>query len=287
MRAVFVFLVATSLLSSCDSRIDAVDDAGGFGGGSAMTGGGAGGGGGATLGTDVTFCDVQRVLQANCWSCHASATPSGAPILVTSADFRAASQYGGTQLDRSIARLSITPVSGAMPPGIGGTPEQIQLFVDWRANGTPDCTDPDAGIVTPTCAGSTWTSGDNFAGRMNPGEACQTCHSSRRRGPLAGFMGTVYPSLHEAPLCTVTSVPSGTKVEILDSNGTVRQSFAISAQNNGNFYGGTIGVPSPYTARVVVNGVVTSQMLTQQTSGDCNSCHTTFGAQGAPGRIHW
>lgn len=65
------------------------------------------------------------------------------------------------------------------------------------------------------------------------------------------------------------------------------KSFAISALNDGNFYGGTVGVPSPYTARVVVNGVVTSQMLTPQTNGDCNSCHTALGAQGAPGRIHW
>jgi hypothetical protein len=32
---------------------------------------------------------------------------------------------------------------------------------------------------------------------------------------------------------------------------------------------------------------VKSEMLTAQTNGDCNVCHTTLGAQGAPGRIHW
>ena len=122
---------------------------------------------------------------------------------------------------------------------------------------------------------------------MNPGEACQSCHQSRRRGPLAGFMGTVYPSAHEAPLCVVSSVPSGVSVEILDSTGAVRRSFPIAALSDGNFYGGSVGSPSPYTARVVVNGVVRSQMLTAQTSGDCNACHTAQGAQGAPGRIHW
>ncbi len=301
MRALLLSLVAVVLFSSCDPRIEGVeDDAGalsGAGGGSAMTGGGTGATGGG-LGTDVTFCDVQRVLQTKCANCHAAATPSGAPVLVTSADLRAPSSFGGTQLDRCIARLSTTPVSNAMPPGIGGTADDIQLFIDWRANGMPECAGVDGGTgggaggggggnVMTTCAGTTWAFGNNLGVRMNPGEACQSCHSSRRRGPIAGFMGTVYPSLHEAQLCTVTNVPSGLKVEILDSSGVVRQSFAISALNDGNFYGGTVGVPSPYTARVVVNGVVTSQMLTPQTNGDCNSCHTALGAQGAPGRIHW
>jgi hypothetical protein len=76
-------------------------------------------------------------------------------------------------------------------------------------------------------------------------------------------------------------------VEILDTTGAVRRSFPISTLSDGNFYGGSVGTPSPYTARVVVNGVVKSQMVTPQTNGDCNVCHTAQGAQGAPGRIHW
>jgi hypothetical protein len=85
----------------------------------------------------------------------------------------------------------------------------------------------------------------------------------------------------------VTSVPAGLTVEILDLAGTVRQTIPVSATNNGNFRGGVVGQPSPYRARVKLNGVVKSEMLTAQTNGDCNVCHTTLGAQGAPGRIHW
>ena len=42
----------------------------------------------------------------------------------------------------------------------------------------------------------------------------------------------------------------------------MRRSFAITAFSDGNFYGGSVGTPSPYTARVVLNGVVKSQMVT-------------------------
>jgi hypothetical protein len=288
-------LAAVVLLFSCSPEVGVEADAGDVGaGGGTATGGGTG--------TAVTFCDVQPVLQAKCGSCHGASPVAGAPTIMTNADLHASSTRGGTLLDRSIIRLSITPVATAMPPNLGGTPDDIQLFTNFRADGLPDCggtgggaggggagggAGGGGGVAMTTCAGSTWAYGNNLGIRMNPGEACQSCHQSRRRGPLAGFMGTVYPSAHEAPLCMVTSVPSGLSVEILDSTGAVRRSFPISALNDGNFYGGSVGTPSPYTARVVVNGVVRSVMVTPQTSGDCNVCHTAQGTQGAPGRIHW
>jgi hypothetical protein len=57
----------------------------------------------------------------------------------------------------------------------------------------------------------------------------------------------------------------------------------MTTNSSGNFYSpGT--VTTPYTAKIVVNGVTTA-MMASQTSGDCNSCHTANGAQGAAGRI--
>ena len=44
------------------------------------------------------------------------------------------------------------------------------------------------------------------------------------------------------------------------------------------------GVPVPYKARVKAGGKM-SAMASAQTTGDCNSCHTTTGAEGAPGRV--
>ncbi|MFO0597921.1 MAG: hypothetical protein U0228_21645 [Myxococcaceae bacterium] len=132
-----------------------------------------------------------------------------------------------------------------------------------------------------------WAFGNSLGGAMNPGEACVTCHTQQHKGPIDGFMGTVYPTLHESALCSVTSVPSGLTVEILDMNGAVAKSFSITAFSDGNFHGGTVGLPSPYRARVKVGGVVKSEMIGPQTNGDCNSCHTSQGKNGAPGRLHW
>lgn len=302
-------LLSVSLLFSCGPGVgvEFLED-----GGTGTTGGGGGGGmaamGGGT-GASVTFCDVQPVLQAQCGSCHGASPTSGAPTLATRADLMASSTRGGTMLDRSITRMQAQPVSTAMPPNLGGSSSDISLFSNWRANGMADCatgggagggsgggtgggagggTGGGGGMVTTTCtSGVTWSFGDNLGSRMNPGEACATCHLSRRQGPVAGFMGTVYPGLHEATLCTVTSVPSGLAVEILDSTNVVRRTFPISSYGDGNFYGGSVGTPSPYRARVVQNGVVKSEMVGLQTNGDCNVCHTAQGAQGAPGRIHW
>jgi hypothetical protein len=46
----------------------------------------------------------------------------------------------------------------------------------------------------------------------------------------------------------------------------------------------TATFPVPYTARVKANGKVNA-MAAAQTNGDCNSCHTAAGAEGAPGRV--
>lgn len=299
MRTSVLSLAVFALLFSCGPEVgvEQTDDAGGAGGGSGSS---TGGGNGAS----VTFCEVKPVLQAECGSCHGISPVAGAPVLMTRADLQASSPRGGTMLDRSIIRLSTTPVAGAMPPSLGGNATDIGLFTDWRANGAPDCAvdggtgggagggagggGGGGGMVATTCAsGLTWSFGNNLGVRMNPGEACASCHQTRRRGPVAGFMGTLYPSLHEATMCSVTSVPAGLSVQILDMAGVVRNTFTISSTSNGNFYGGTVGNPSTYRARVMLNGVVKSEMVGAQTNGDCNVCHTAQGAQGAPGRIHW
>jgi len=272
--------------------VPVAEEDGGSGGGGGSTNGSTGGGGGSNA---VTWCDVKSLSDRQCVVCHGAMPINNAPVMMTRAQWLATSPLGGTMLDRAIARMQVLTLAAAMPPNVGGAPADVAMLEAWRTAGTPDCevdagtTEPvDAGVVVPVCtSGRTWSLGTFGRGAMNPGEACASCHASRRDGPIDGFMGTVYPSLHETPLCMVTSVPSGLTVEILDLAGTVRQSFSISALNDGNFHGGVVGQPSPYRARVKVNGVVKSEMLTAQTNGDCNVCHTTTGAQGAPGRIHW
>jgi hypothetical protein len=73
-------------------------------------------------------------------------------------------------------------------------------------------------------------------------------------------------------------------VEILKEDGTLVTTLTVNS--GGNFYGNAPGgAPATYRARVV-----TSQgsrtMMTPQSNGDCNSCHTAEGTSGAPGRIY-
>jgi hypothetical protein len=118
-------------------------------------------------------------------------------------------------------------------------------------------------------SGKTYTSGTGPT--MRPGAACNSCHSF-------GAAGTVYPTAHEPLLCDGTS--DAATVVITDANGA---STTLTLSSVGNFYSNTL-FAAPFTAKVVYNGLV-REMTTPQENGDCNSCHTEAGANGAPGRI--
>jgi hypothetical protein len=145
---------------------------------------------------------------------------------------------------------------------------------------------PDAGYNTPTVcsSGKTWTGGDTGNAEMHPGVACDTCHKVLGSATTFPFdiAGTVYPTAHEPNDCDGLA---GAQVVVTDAKGT-DHTLAVNAA--GNFYNldyVLIGaIPTPYTAKVVLNGK-TREMITPQTNGDCNSCHTEQGDQAAPGRI--
>jgi hypothetical protein len=142
--------------------------------------------------------------------------------------------------------------------------------------GTGPICDVQTGTATPVpdapaqcTSGRRWTSGNGPT--MSPGDICMGCH---------GFTiaGTVYPTLHETGLCY--GINGGAQVVIEPLCGTP---ITLDVNSAGNFYYmGT--VRSPFTAKVVVNGKE-RVMVAPQTYGDCNSCHTQNGLQGAPGRI--
>jgi cytochrome c5 len=139
----------------------------------------------------------------------------------------------------------------------------------------PTC-DAQTGTATPVpdapaqcTSGKKWTSGNGPT--MSPGDMCQGCHGF-------SIAGTVYPTLHETGLCN--GINGGAQVVITPACGTP---ITLTVNNVGNFYY-TGTVRQPFTAKVVVNGVERA-MVTPQTLGDCNACHTQNGLQGAPGRI--
>ncbi len=135
--------------------------------------------------------------------------------------------------------------------------------------------------------GLSWDMGNKESPFMNPGMACTTCHTQ-----LAPFVasrilvgGTVYETGHEPDLCFgIDGVKEPMFVEITDADAVVTQ---LEVNEGGNFLWdrvvhGTIAFP--ITVRVV-RGDQERVMMAPQMDGNCNSCHTEDGANGAPGRI--
>jgi hypothetical protein len=96
----------------------------------------------------------------------------------------------------------------------------------------------------------------------------------------------VYPSAHEPDTCDGVNAPDGgveapdAEVVVTGSDGTT---ISLSINAAGNFFT-TYSLSAPFTAKVV-NGDLERAMTETTTDGDCNSCHTESGDNGAPGRI--
>jgi hypothetical protein len=144
--------------------------------------------------------------------------------------------------------------------------------------GTAPSADPLAAAATCT-SGMTWTQGDHGSAAMNPGRACITCHA-RMNGPDLTIAGTLYPTGHEPDLCYGADGADGARIVITGADG---QTITLTPVPSGNFHLRT-RVATPFTAKVMYMGRERAMTATQ-TSGDCNSCHTQSGANGAPGRI--
>lgn len=116
--------------------------------------------------------------------------------------------------------------------------------------------------------------------RMHPGRACITCHSAYD-GPSFAIGGTVYPTAHEPDDCQSPST-AGAQVIITDATG---RELVLEVNEAGNFRSReSDAVVMPIRAKVVFEGRE-RVMFGERMTGDCNSCHTQAGANGAPGRI--
>lgn len=250
-------------------------------GGSAIDPSDAGPPRGAPVATDLP-CDVGQTLATYCWSCHGATPGPGVPQpLATRDDLMrpSAADPAVSYAARAVARMRDTTLP--MPPaGPRPTETEIAAFEAWIAAGTPagDCTVLDPFATPEQCTSDLhWTLGDHESPDMHPGAACIACHSSRFFAPRLTIAGTVYPSAHEPDDC---SGIGGATIEITDASGAV---ITLAARSSGNF-STNVAYAAPYTARVLHDGRE-RVMATPQTSGDCNSCHTLAGANGAPGRI--
>lgn len=135
----------------------------------------------------------------------------------------------------------------------------------------------DVSYVSPdVCAGGLlWTGGDSESPNMHPGVACIKCHAEND-GPSFTLAGTVFAS-NEPDDCL------GAKDTSIVVTGADGKSIKMAANEAGNFYS-SLALTLPYRA-MVVSGSKTKVMVGEQVTGDCNSCHTEKGSNGAPGRI--
>ena len=167
--------------------------------------------------------------------------------------------------------------SGSGPAGAGGASGQ------GGAAGAED--DPFAGPSVCTSA-KHWTQGDHESPNMHPGGTCITCHKEKE--PFKSSIqftvaGTVFPTGHEPTDCNGinATTTTGVEIEITGADGAVT-TIPVSLPS-GNFYK-KFSLKMPYKALVRYDGKERA-MTVEQTSGDCNSCHTEKGTEGAPGRI--
>ena len=246
-------------------------------------------------------CDVQAVIENRCLACHGGQM-NGVPLMLNYDDMQVKSKTDPTKTlaQLSLDRMKSTTSPMPPPPVVKPDPDEIQTFADWVAAGTPKgavCTDPppgasdggagvtdggdggDAGGAIKCTSGKTWAGGNMKSPLMHPGAACNACHQVMG-GPNLRIAGTVYSILHEPNDCDGKGPPPALTVIVTDKNG---KTTTMPVNAAGNFFTQS-KILAPYKAKVT-DGVTTRAMNGSVTAGDCNSCHTVAGANGAPGRI--
>jgi hypothetical protein len=197
-----------------------------------------------------------------------------------------------TEAQVAVQRMQSTTSPMPPAPASPATSSEITTLVNWINSGYPSGScGGDAGAppndplnAPPTCtSNTTWKNGTNGSSSMEPGQACISCHAkSGGEAPTFVIAGTLYPTGHEPDNCNGTNgSTSGAKVVVAGSNGN---SVTLTPNSAGNFSSST-SLPGPYKAKVINGAGLERVMSSTASTGDCNSCHTQNGANGAPGRI--
>jgi hypothetical protein len=228
-------------------------------------------------------CDVATIIADNCATCHGQPLSGGAPNrLLTHDDFAAPSKSDPAKTEAQLALERMKDAAKPMPPSGALPAAAIATIEAWVSGGLAKgtCAAGTANSAAVCTSGQTWR-GEEGRG-MNPGEACIACHSRSREGPRFTIAGTVYATAHEPDMCLGgTGAAQGASIVVTDANGVAH---TLRAGSSGNFsYSSSIAMP--YKAKVVGANGKERAMAAAQTNGDCNSCHTQRGANGAPGRI--
>jgi len=234
-------------------------------------------------------CDVAQALTA-CQACHGPTLAAGAPFtLVSYADLTMTSPTHSDQTvaQRVVARMGDPNIPMPPHPLDAAAQSDIDTIQAWITAAYPagSCTPPAGGVnpfATPSDACTNGKSAVSYGSSlMLPGEACIDCHT-KNHGPTMYLAGTVYPTAHETDTCSGVNV-SGASITVTDAN---NRTTTVTPNSTGNFYS-KISITPPYTVKLTYQGRERDMtgLTTTPTNGDCNSCHTMDGTNGAPGRI--
>lgn len=141
-----------------------------------------------------------------------------------------------------------------------------------KDTGASDSGTPDASCSTE----SYWTGGNEESPNMNPGEDCIACHN-RGEGPDYTLAGTVMGDYDDPDDCNGIE---DVVVRVTDADGVTTE---LTTNSAGNFFTRD-DIAMPYTVVIDRDGE-TREMVAEQSTGACGSCHTANGAEGAPGRV--
>ena len=152
-----------------------------------------------------------------------------------------------------------------------------------EADGAADAAAPDPFFDSPSvCTSNTFYLGrDDGSELMDPGQACNACHSRSREAPIYTIAGTLYETPHEPDGCYGAN-PDGALIHVVDARGT---ELDLQPNHAGNFMTRT-SLSFPLKVAVAYQGK-TREMEgpVERADGDCNLCHTETGQKDAPGRI--
>jgi hypothetical protein len=139
-------------------------------------------------------------------------------------------------------------------------------------------------VPASVCAsGEIWAFQDKDNPRMNPGRSCVQCHAEENdpaQAPLYAFAGTVMRAEHEGDDCR------GVESMTVIVTGADGAEFEMQGNSAGNFWlAPETEVLLPYTARIVDDMGHERVQQNAVDNGDCASCHTQAGSNGAAGRL--
>jgi mono/diheme cytochrome c family protein len=230
-------------------------------------------------------CDVADVVTTSCASCHGEKPRGGAKTsLVTREGFLAPSEKDPAKTVGALAVERMKDTVKPMPEDGLLVADKVAIVEKWVTAGMPmgECgavnapADPFWDVVVDCSSGTRYTRGEGVT--MEPGKACNECHSRKGERTYA-LAGTVYPTGHESDLCN--GVNGTASIVATDLTGKVLATVPVNKAGN---FASQIRITGPYKVKVVQNGKERA-MKASPSSGDCNSCHTQDGLEGAPGRI--